>query len=399
MDNYISFHSIENQSLKKVLIVQYSANRDGSAFSALLLAEGFLKKGWEVYVVFAFEGSIIPQFQEIGCQVNIVPHKNWLRRSQPLRFIKDVLVEVRNRKNFLALIQQFKPDIVYVNSVVSLAGVLSARKCGIPVVWHLRELFNDVGGEMHAPRMLRPIVGWTFKFFSTKLISNSSVVAYNLLRRKDGVSVIPNAVSQNFFLNPTTREEARESFDLNSSKKIIGLPGTLRPVKGHQFFFEGIAPLLRRKREVVVLVTGGQNSTYFEELKKLVFQLDIQQQVFFLGNIRKMPMFYRACDIVCIPSKSESFGRTVIEAFASKTPVVATAVGGIKETVQHAINGYLVDYLDEEKLRETMELLLDNQSIANRIAVNAYRDALEHYTASAYQEKIINLIGVIQKAF
>ena len=53
-----------------------------------------------------------------------------------------------------------------------------------------------------------------------------------------------------------------------------------------------------------------------------------------------MRNFYAASDIICVPSKSESFGRTVIEAFATNRPVVASAVGGITETIKEGVNGF-----------------------------------------------------------
>ena len=62
-------------------------------------------------------------------------------------------------------------------------------------------------------------------------------------------------------------------------------------------------------------------------------------RIHFVGWVEDMPAFYRACDMVCIPSRAEPFGRTAIEAFAVGTPVVATAVGGLQEIVEDERTG------------------------------------------------------------
>jgi D-inositol-3-phosphate glycosyltransferase len=108
-----------------------------------------------------------------------------------------------------------------------------------------------------------------------------------------------------------------------------------------------------------------------------------------------MPAFYRACDIVCIPSVAESFGRTVIEAFACGTPVVATAVGGIREIVTHEQTGLLVDYGDEKNLAEAVRLMLERDRLRNEVKANARRRAEALYAEGCYQQR---LVGIAQDA-
>src|SRR5207248_4108745 len=122
--------------------------------------------------------------------------------------------------------------------------------------------------------------------------------------------------------------------------------GTLRPVKGHPFFLDAAAAAIKRIPDCRFVIAGTGEARYVEALKAQVAMLGLTAGVRFLGKVEQMPAFYRACDVVCVPSMSESFGRTVIEAFASLTPVVATAVGGMRETVEHGRTGLLVAYGD-----------------------------------------------------
>ena len=68
--------------------------------------------------------------------------------------------------------------------------------------------------------------------------------------------------------------------------------------------------------------------------------------------------FYAACDVICVPSGSEAFGRTIIEAMAGGVPVVATRVGGIPEIIDDGDCGNLVEFGDGVELRDRVRRLL-----------------------------------------
>ena len=138
--------------MSRVLIVQYSSNRDGSAFSGLLVADGLRQAGWDTHVAFGFHGPMVAEYEQAGHHTHVIPHKNWLRRGWTPQFVKDVAQEWGRASDFEALISSLHPSVVYLNTVVSLAGAVAARRGGVPCVWHLREMFSDIGGEMHAPR-------------------------------------------------------------------------------------------------------------------------------------------------------------------------------------------------------------------------------------------------------
>ncbi len=138
-------------SLFRVLLVQHCAESTGSTVSGHLLAAGFRSKGWNVDVAFGFEGPYAAKYAELGCAVHVLPHKNWLRGGNVVQSARRISHEWLNARGFVRLIRQASPHLVYVNSLVSLAAAVAARKCDIPCIWHIRELFDDVGGEMRVP--------------------------------------------------------------------------------------------------------------------------------------------------------------------------------------------------------------------------------------------------------
>jgi glycosyltransferase involved in cell wall biosynthesis len=378
---------------KTVLLIQYSANLDGSAFSALMLADGLRAAGWETHVAFAFEGPITDRFRAACHRVHVVPHKSWLRTRHLFRFAKYFVQERRNAHSFTNLFLEIEPNLIYINTAVSFAGALAAYRTRLPSVWHLRELFDDVEGEMRAPSVLRPLVRRTFRRYAGRLVANSESVARNMLGASfRNAAIVPNAVDARFFDEQRSPLEARRVFGLPEEGYVIGVPGTLRPMKGHPFFLDALANLIRRRSDVIAAIPGGGSPVYKEQLENLVEAKGLGRLVRFLGSLDDMPAFYRACDIACIPSVAEPFGRTVIEAFAVGTPVVASAVGGVRETVEDGRTGLLVPYGDVGRLAGSLERLLEDDALRGELQSNARLEAGRSYRAAVYKERLCTLV-------
>lgn len=379
--------------MKRVLIVQRSAALDGSAYSGLLLADGLREAGWDTHIAFGFEGPILERYDTAGHETHVIPHDNWLRRDRTHQFAKDVYLEWKKAGTFEALIQDLAPDAVYLNTVVSLAGAIAAQRTGVPCVWHLREMFADIGGEMHAPNWAIPLVRWVIRRYADRLVANSTATARNLLGDSaSDVTVIPNAVRSSYFAEERTQAETRAVFGLEPSGTLIGVPGSLRPMKGHPFFFDAAASLLRAQEGLRVVVTGEGGADFTHQLKEQVRDLGIQDRVEFLGWVDDMRAFYRACDLVCIPSRAEPFGRTAIEAFAVGTPVVASAVGGLQNIIEDGETGLLVPYGDEEALAGSVRRLLEAPGLRRALSMNARQEGERKYHERVYKQRVTELV-------
>lgn len=376
------------------LIVQYSANQSGSGISGLLSADALSEAGWETHVAFAFKGPLIEIYKERGHRTAVVPHNNWLRHGRTDRFLRDAWQEWRKAHAFESLMEEVHPDAVYINTVVSLAGAVAARRAGVPCIWHLREMFADIGGEMHAPPWGVPIVRRVIRWHADRLAANSAATAQNLMGplARQAVS-IPNAVRSAFFDESRSQAAARDALGLSADDVIVGVPGTLRPMKGHLFCLDAMAPLLHRHPSMQVAITGEGDEKVVAHIKERVRELQIEPRVHFLGWVSDMPAFYRACDIACIPSRAEPFGRTAIEAFAVSTPVVATAVGGLKDIVADGETGWLVPYGDRDALRDAVQEAVHNPDVRQKMSVNARQVADVKYHEKVYKKRIVELVS------
>lgn len=381
----------------KICIIQPSANLDGSAFSGLLLANGLKAHGYTTCVWFAHAGPMLERYRSAGHEVMVVPHKSWLRTDRICGFIKNFVQEIATARRMQTALIRKGVDVVYVNSVVSLAGAIAGKRAGLPVVWHLRELYTDVGGEMCAPKLFRSMIRRIVEFCSNRCVSISEAVTNNLMgERYRHALIIPNAGGPDYdHLLDLDTSDLRVEMGIPANSMVLGVPGTLRPMKGHSFLLAALPAVVSRYPELSVLIPGGGEVKYLQELEALVERNGLAQNVHFLGSISEMTRFYGLCDIVCIPSRAEPFGRTVIESMAYQLPVVATRVGGIPEIIDDGVNGILVEYNDKRALSDSIFTLIESKDERGRLGLAAREKYFREFQTSVYQEKIFQVVSTL----
>ena len=154
-------------------------------------------------------------------------------------------------------------------------------------------------------------------------------------------------------------------------KLTVSFIGRIQPHKGPEVLVRAaaealvIAPQLRSKLDVAIMGdNSGSGHNEVEKLKNLVKFLKLEDVVRFVPPVKREELanWYRASDLVCVPSYSESFGLVALEAQACGTPVVASAVGGLRTAVADGISGVLVDGHDPKAWGAVIARLLMDPS-------------------------------------
>lgn len=383
---------------QRALFVQFTARASGSPISGLVIVRALRKAGWAVDVVFGEGGDYERNYRAEGCRVHILPHGLWLSAARWWQQLRCWGLDLRAALRFVRLMRQIQPDLVYINNVTGAAAAAAARWKNVPSVWHFRELFHDLGGEFHYP----PIGGRLFVRYligqlATRVITVSNSVRVSVLgeSKKHPATVLPNAVFSEFFEESRSSVDCRKLLALPQAVPLIGVPGTLRPVKGHLFFLEAARRALDEMPECHFAITGDGHPGYKNELRASVQMKLIESRVHFLGTLDDMAAFYRACDLICVPSRSEAQGRTVIEPMAIGTPVIGTSVGGIPEAIKHEETGLLVRFEDVENLANSILRLLKNPALSRLLTAQARRQAETDFHEARYGCRVL---GVVQEA-
>ena len=166
-----------------------------------------------------------------------------------------------------------------------------------------------------------------------------------------------------------------EQFNVGERRKkdkfTITFVGRIQPHKGPEVLVRAaseiicIAPQLRGMLDVAIMGdNSGSGHNELEKLKNLVKFLKLEDVVRFVPPVKREELanWYRASDLVCVPSYSESFGLVALEAQACGTPVIASAVGGLRTAVADGISGVLVDGHDPKAWGAVIARLLMDPS-------------------------------------
>ena len=133
-------------------------------------------------------------------------------------------------------------------------------------------------------------------------------------------------------------------------KKTIAVAGRLTPVKNFQYFLRSIPKILDSRNDLHFLVIGeGPERSALEQLSS---QLGIEECVEFTGHVEDMSLIWPKVDIYVLCSRHEGLSIALLEALSHGILVVATAVGGNTEVVQHGVNGLLIPVNSPEAIAE-----------------------------------------------
>jgi D-inositol-3-phosphate glycosyltransferase len=222
---------------------------------------------------------------------------------------------------------------------------------------------------------------------ATGLIANTDAEAASLVSLysacPDNVHVVSPGVDLYTFTPGAGRAAARKEVGLDQDGLVITFVGRIQPHKGPELLIRATSEMIKhspqlRPKLVVNIIGGasGANTSEVERMKELVAWLGISDVVQFAPPVPRadLPQWYRAADLVCVPSYSESFGLVALEAQACGTPVVATAVGGLRTAVADGISGVLVDGHDPRAWSSVLARLI--QEPQRRVLLSL--GAIEH---------------------
>ena len=178
----------------------------------------------------------------------------------------------------------------------------------------------------------------------------------------------------------------REELNLNAFDPVIGVVGHLSEVKGHTYLIEA-APKICKKFPDVKFVFAGSGPQR-ETLEKQVKNLNLSSNFHFLGVRRDIPELLNIIDIFVLPSLFEGLPNVILEAMASSKPVVASAVGGIPEAVQHQVTGLLVPPKDPDALADAILKMLADREWATNMGKEGRKRVEEFFSIENEVKKI-----------
>ena len=357
------------------------------------LSEALVSQGHQIFVITQGDGKL-PREEVVG-GVKIY-------RSNPLQISAINFVEHILHLNFLLLekainiIDQLGDfDLIHGHDwlVFWVCRVLK-HALTKPLLYtiHATEFGRNQGIYNEIQRYINDLE-WYATFEAWRVIVCSSFMKQevkNLFQLPDDkVLEIANGVNEENY-----RADYSKAFRQNYAspdEQIILYVGRIVREKGIQVLIQSIPEILQHNPASKFVIAG--KGPYLNSLKAQADYLGISNRVYFTGFIsdEERNKLYRCADLAVFPSLYEPFGIVALEAMATMTPVIVSAVGGLVEFVEDGENGLTVPPNDSPRLAQAILQLLNGQNAARRLANNGYRLVKEKYSWKQIARKTVKV--------
>lgn len=267
-----------------------------------------------------------------------------------------------------ALANEINHDVIHAHDWMTiLAGINAKHISKKPLIFHVHALEIDRSGIDHINREIYAIEKYGMEQ-ADRIISVSNYTK-NLIIKHYGIpankiTAVYNGVDASYAASKTDTQE-KEKY----SKMVLFL-GRVTYQKGPHAFVE-IAKRILEKRQDVQFVIAGDGNLLAETIEH-VAQLRIGQNVHFTGFLdeKKVKEIYRLADVYVMPSVSEPFGLSCLEALANGVPVVISKQSGALEALEHTLHA---DFWDINEMAEKILAALDHQALRKELLANVQR--------------------------
>ena len=202
---------------------------------------------------------------------------------------------------------------------------------------------------------------------SNFIFSHISENYSNYLNKEKKLRVIFRGINVDYYnqknISILKQEKLKQEWGLLSNKFIILMPGRLTYWKGQEKFIEGLNILIEDYNftnfQAIMLGSDQGRTVYKKKLINLVERYSLNNKIKFIDHCKEMPLAYSLADVVVSSSiEPEAFGRVAVEAQSMAKPIIASNIGGSKETILNKKSGFLYKYDDPRELAKSLNTVI-----------------------------------------
>jgi len=297
---------------------------------------------------------------EKGCKSFIVTSGGELLKFVNKKKVKIFKLWVYSKNPILILFNAIIISFIillYNINIVHARSRAPAWSCFLATKFTFRKFVTTFHGTYNYKNKIK-------KFYNSIMVRSDLVIAGSnfifshisenygnfFLKKRRKLLVIFRGINTNFFnsqkMLPIKLEKFCKQNNIDRNKFIILLPGRLTNWKGQKVFIEAIKLLNKKNNippfEAIILGSDQGRNVYKKQLIDLVHQHRLVKVIKFIEHCAEMPVAYGIANMVCSCSlEPEAFGRIAVEAQSMQVPIVASNIGGSKETIVEGKTGYL----------------------------------------------------------
>ena len=209
-----------------------------------------------------------------------------------------------------------------------------------------------------------------------------------------------------FKMDLKSREKIREDLSIKKDEIVIGYAGAFGYVEGVPNLLHAFKNLTKKYLKIKLAIMGKINWKGDDDIPKLIEDMNLQNDVILIPSQphEEVPKFLSAFDILCCPKIDCEINKAanpvkVPEYLSMGLPTVASAVGGITNTIEDGIDGLLVKPSDVKDLEEKLGWIISNPERANEIGESGRKTAIEKYSYEAIEDTIKRAIMFLNDGF
>lgn len=337
----------------------------------------------------------------LACRV-LLPEARWLYIGQA--GLRRLWAFARQLPDFLRLgmragaaIRALDPDVIWVMNEKSLTVLgLNPRLRRYPIVLFVR--------GWGTPNQVSPWLRWLMRHRVAAVVAVSTATLAQLQRAgipADKLHLGSSAVDVEKLLRLAEGPLDVELPGRELTPKILVIAARPERAKGHVTAVRALARLKHAGYNPVLWIPGrpgvAADGSFITELRRLVAELGVEANVFFLGWIANMAALIRACDIAILPSRTEGLPRSVLEAMVVRKPVVATPVGGVGDCITEGRTGLLIPVDDDAALADRLQRLIQNPTETEAMVSRAYQHVCDHFDPEQYTRRIGAILSSVAR--
>jgi glycosyltransferase involved in cell wall biosynthesis len=317
---------------------------------------------------------------EQGCKSFIATSGGELLKFVDKKKVKLFKLPVQSKNPILILFNAIAISfviLVYNINIVHVRSRAPAWSCFLATKLTFRKIVSTFHGTYNFSNKLK-------KFYNSIMVRSDLVIAGSnfifshiaenygdfFLKKKRKLLVIFRGINTNYFnpqkILPRKLDKFYKQHKIDKNKFIILLPGRLTPWKGQKIFIEAIKLLCEKSDipsfEAILLGSDQGRNVYKKQLIDLVLQYRLNNIIKFIDHCEEMPIAYGSASLVCSCSyEPETFGRVSVEAQSMQIPIIASNIGGSKETIIENKTGYLFKNKDPVDLANSIATIMQKK--------------------------------------
>jgi len=373
---------LENLKKPTILFISHDAHLGGSQKSLFSVVKWLsTKTNLKIKVLFLENGRYLGDFESI-VDTFVLP----LKEDSAMNWITKVV-------NFCGN----KPDLIVGNTVVSTSAYPLLREMNVPILTHVRELETAI--QKYYPNWIENIIEEDQFISVTNAVKNNLITNYSIQGLR--ISTIHNFIkpSQSDLLSNEEKQELRLGLNLPIHDFLIMGAGVGMPFrKGIDLFYGTANELIKMNFQNFHFYWIGGNFdlddlnddgiTWKEKLE--LYDPELMDKITILGLQENVMEYLKVGDIFLLTSREEPFGRVVLEAADVGLPTIMFAESGGASEIIEEDTGFVVPYLNVQKMAEKVAFLMTNDDIRIKFGKKSRERLISHFSSDVIMPKLLS---------